>query len=251
MTATLDIANVSVRRGGLTICHDVSLSIPAGEITVLLGANGMGKTTLLDGISGVLPVSRGQVALDGRRIDGLASDRRAARGLAYVEQGRGIFTRLTVAQNLAVIDGSRQALARAFELFPRLETRRDLRAGQLSGGEQQMLVIARALAARPRYLLVDELSLGLAPRVAVSLMEVLAGLAHDGMGVLLVEQFVDSALRIGATAHVMQRGRIVQSGSCAELLRDRASLVSPYLVGESAPSHGGIQSGDDEPAARA
>ncbi|WP_336659830.1 ABC transporter ATP-binding protein [Leucobacter sp. USHLN153] len=235
MSADLVISEASVKRGGLEICRDISLTAPAGEITVLLGANGMGKTTLLDGVAGVLPLASGRITLGGRRIDGLPPDRRASRGLAYVQQGRGVFAGLSVAQNLAVVDGSQRALDRAFELFPRLAERRDVRAGRLSGGEQQMLVIARALATRPTCLLVDELSLGLAPRVAASLMAVLQQLARDGIGVLLVEQFVETALSVGTTAHLMQRGRIVRSGAAAELLQDRDALISPYLDGGAGP----------------
>lgn len=144
----LELRGVTVRRGEPTVCRDVSLSVPAGEITVLFGANGAGKTTLLDGIAGVLPVS-GEVVLDGERIDRLPMHRRVARGLAYVEQGHSLFSRLTVAQNLAVVDRSRETLERAFVLFPRLAGKHDVRAGLLSGGEQQMLMVARALATRP------------------------------------------------------------------------------------------------------
>lgn len=235
MTGGLRVEGLTVRRGGLTICSEVSLEVPEGEITVLLGANGSGKTTLLDGIAGVIPAASGTVTLiDGersRRMDVLPMHRRANCGLAYVEQGRSVFARLTVAQNLAVVDGSRQALEHAFELFPRLASRRDVRAGRLSGGEQQMLLIARALATRPRVLLVDELSLGLAPSVVRALIGTLAELAGQGTGILLVEQFAETALGVGATAYLMRRGRIVQTERCDTLLRERASLLSPYLSG--------------------
>ncbi|WP_449282824.1 ABC transporter ATP-binding protein [Leucobacter sp.] len=233
MSDALLVQGVSVRRGGLPVCRDVSFTVPAGEITVLLGANGAGKSTLLDGISGLLPLAAGRVEIDGRRIDGLPVHRRAARGLAYVQQERSVFASLTVAQNLAVVDGSRAAFARACELFPRLAAKRDTRAGLLSGGEQQMLLVARALAGRPRFLLVDELSLGLGPSVVTALVDALAGLARKGVGILLVEQFVETALRVGTTAHILERGRVVRSAPCGELLRDRASLISPYLGGGS------------------
>lgn len=228
----LILQDVSVGRGGLPICSDVSLVAPAGEITVLLGGNGAGKSTLLDAVAGLLPLAAGSVSLSGRRLDASPPHRRAARGLAYVEQGRGVFSHLTVAQNLAVVDRSPRALERACELFPALAARRDVRAGLLSGGEQQMLVIARALATRPSMLLVDELSLGLAPRTAHSIMSALAGLAERGTGILLVEQFAEMALRVGTTAHIMRRGRIVRSERCDALLRDRASLLSPYFDGD-------------------
>lgn len=227
----LRVEGLTVKRGGLTICREVSLDVPEGEITVLLGANGAGKTTLLDGIAGVAAAAAGSISLAGRRIDAMPPHRRAACGLSYIEQGRSVFSRLTVAQNLAVVDRSRQTLERAFELFPQLAERRGVRAGLLSGGEQQMLIVARALATRPRVLLVDELSLGLAPRVVRTLMGVLEGLAESGTGILLVEQFAETALRAGTTAHIMQRGRIVRTERCEELLRDRRSLLSSHYLG--------------------
>lgn len=230
---TFSATGLTVKRGDLTICRDVSLTVPPGEITVLLGANGAGKSTLLDGLAGVAPVVAGAIHLGGARIDTLPPHRRARRGLAYVEQGRTVFGGLTVRQNLAVVDGSRGAEERAFELFPRLAAVRDQRAGLLSGGEQQMLVIARALAAGPRVLLVDELSLGLAPRVVRTLLEALAGLAATGVGVLLVEQFAQLALQVGTTAHVMQQGRIVRSAACTDVLVDREALLSSHYLGDS------------------
>lgn len=234
--AGLAIDNLTVKRGALTICRDISLTVPLGEITVLLGANGAGKTTLLDGIMGLAPVAAGAIRLRGRRIDGMPVYRRATQGLAYVEQGRSVFAGLTVAQNLAVVDRSRAALEAAFALFPQLAGKRDVRADRLSGGEQQMLVVARALATRPTILLIDELSLGLAPTVVRTLLDVLARLAEEGMGVLLVEQFAEAALRVGTTAHIMQGGRIVRSAASTALLHDHASVVSPYfLAGTSAP----------------
>lgn len=228
MTETLEVDNLTVLRRDMEICRDVSLVVPPGEITVLLGANGAGKTTLLDGIAGAARAT-GAVRFAGRRLDRLPMHRRAAHGLSYVEQGATVFTQLTVAQNLAVVDGSAAALRRAFELFPALEPKSGVRAGLLSGGEQQMLMLARSLVMRPRILMVDELSLGLAPQIVTGLVETLVGLAQDGMGVLLVEQFVDTALAIGTAAHVMQGGRIVLSDTCANLRRDRASLASRYL----------------------
>ncbi|MGK0722355.1 ABC transporter ATP-binding protein [Leucobacter sp. W1478] len=227
----LRMDGLTVKRGEFKICRDVTLAVPAGEITVLLGANGAGKTTLLDAIAGVLPADSGTIELDGHRIHAVPPHRRAARGLAYIEQGRTVFSKLTVAQNLAVVDRSRQGRERAFELFPRLADKQNLRAGLLSGGEQQMLIIARALATGPRILLVDELSLGLAPRTTQTLMGTLSSLAASGMGILLVEQFAEMALQIGTTAHIMQRGRIVESESCEVLLRDRGSRIRDALFG--------------------
>lgn len=228
----LRVDGLTVKRGDLMICRDVTLAVPPGEITVLLGANGAGKTTLLDGIAGVLPAATGAITLDGHRIHSEPPHRRAARGLAYAEQGRSVFSRLTVAQNLAVVDRSRQARERAFELFPRLADKRNLRAGLLSGGEQQMLIIARALATQPKVLLVDELSLGLAPRTVQNLMGTLSSLAASGMGILLVEQFAELALQIGTTAHIMQRGRIIETDTCEALLRDRGSRIRDAFFGK-------------------
>jgi branched-chain amino acid transport system ATP-binding protein len=227
MTQGLRLENVTVKRGGLTLCHNVDLAVPPGEITVLLGPNGAGKTTLLDCIAGKLSSATGAIRLDGERIDELPMHRRSARGLSYIEQGRNFFSKLTVAQNIAVVDRSPQALAHAFALFPQLEKKSNLKASLLSGGEQQMLMIAVALATRPRYLLIDELSLGLSASAIAALTKVLTSLAKSGMGILVVEQFVDIALRIGSTAHIMHHGKIVQSGSCSAMLNDRNSIIHP------------------------
>lgn len=232
MTSGLRVNGLTVKRGDREICRDVDLTVPRGEISVLLGANGAGKTTLLDGISGVLPMTRGSVILGGQRVEAMPVHRRARRGLAYVEQGRTVFTKLTVAQNLAVVDGSPHALHQVFDFFPRLAKQRDVRAGLLSGGEQQMLIIARALMTRPDVLLVDELSLGLAPQVVRTLIETLVRLAESGMGILLVEQFAEMALRVGTTAYVMHRGEIVRTAPCRVLLDDRSALMPSYSFGK-------------------
>ncbi|WP_199184250.1 ABC transporter ATP-binding protein [Cryobacterium sp. Y62] len=231
MTSGLKVEGLTVKRGDLTICRDVDLTVPKGEITVLLGANGAGKTTLLDGIAGVLPAAAGSISLGARSIDAIPVHRRASLGLSYVEQGRSVFSRLTVVQNLAVVDRSQHTRDKAFELFPRLADKRNVRAGLLSGGEQQMLVIARALATRPTMLLVDELSLGLAPRAVRMLMDTLVKLAESGMGILLVEQFAEVALRVGTTAYVMERGQIVHAEACSTILQDHTSRISPYYLG--------------------
>ncbi|MGC5615527.1 ABC transporter ATP-binding protein [Georgenia sp. Z1491] len=244
MTDELRVESLTVRRGDLTICRDVDLVVPRGEITVLLGPNGAGRSTLLDGIAGVLPSASGTISLGGRRIDALPIHRRAAAGLAYVEQGRSVFSRLTVTQNLVVADRSRRTLDRAFDLFPRLALRRDVRAGLLSGGEQQMLVVARALATRPTILMVDELSLGLAPQAVRTLVDALVELAGSGMGILLVEQFVEIALGVGSVAHVMHRGRIVRTESCSALREERSSVLSPYYLGDGGAGHPGATEPD-------
>lgn len=225
----LTVAGLTVKRGGLTICDDVSLDVPTGEVTVLLGANGAGKSTLLDGVAGVLPGSSGQVRLASTRIDRWPRHRRARAGLGYVEQGRTVFSRLTVAQNILVADPGGSSLREALEMFPQLREKVSTRAGLLSGGEQQMLLIARAMARRPRILMIDELSLGLAPRVVSDLMTVVADLARAGTGVLLVEQFASLALKIGTTAHLLERGRIARTESCSQLLQYPSILENAYL----------------------
>ncbi len=230
MTAGLVLEGVAVTRNGLTTCRDVSLVAPPGEITVLLGANGAGKSTLLEGISGVLPTT-GSILLDGDRIDRFDPHQRTALGLATVEPGRSVFSRLTVAQNLAVVDRSAQALEAAFDLFPRLAEKRGVPAGLLSGGEQQMLVIARALATRPRILLVDELSLGLGPRPVSALMNAVGQLLEAGTGVVLVEQLIDTALRVGTMAHIMHRGRIVRSDRCSVFREEGVAALASTVLG--------------------
>lgn len=234
ISSSLEIDNLTIRRGDLTICRDITLSVPAGEITLLLGANGAGKTTLLDGVAGAIPVTGG-VQLNGERIERSPMHRRVARGLSYVEQGRNVFTRLTVAQNLAIVDCDPAVLDRTVSLFPSLAEKHDVRAGFLSGGEQQMLIIARALATNPKFLLIDELSLGLAPRIVSTLVDALVSLAHAGVGILLVEQYVDMALEVGSMAHIMERGRIVRSEHSSVLRQDRASLVAKHFLGD--PKH--------------
>lgn len=231
MTNLLEITELTVTRGSLVACDRVTLSVPAGEITVVLGANGSGKSALLDGIAGVLPAV-GSLTLAGERIDRLPVHARAKRGLAYVQQGHAVFSQLTVAENLAVVNSSAHTREQAFDLFPQLAQRQHTAAGLLSGGEQQMLVLARALATSPRMLLIDELSQGLAPVVVETLMRALSQLASTGTGVLLVEQFAELALQVGTTAHVMSGGRIVHSARCASLLDDRGSSMLPFMLGE-------------------
>ncbi len=230
MTEGLLLQSVTMKRRALTYCHSIDMTVPRGEITVLLGPNGAGKTTLLDGIAGKLPIAGGSIRLDGQRIDALPMHRRCQKGLSYVEQGRNFFRRLTVSQNIGVVDRRPAALENALRLFPQLEKKVDLRASLLSGGEQQMLMIAVALATRPEFLLIDELSLGLSSAAVDGLMDALTDLAASGVGILLVEQFVDVALEIGSTAHIMNHGKIVQSGPCDVMLKNRDSVVNPYFL---------------------
>jgi branched-chain amino acid transport system ATP-binding protein len=221
----LSIEDVSVDRAGLTIVRGASLHVRAGEVVALLGANGAGKTTLLEGISGAVPVTSGRIVLDGERIDRLRPWRRSRRGLGHVEQGRAVFAEMSTLDNLRAAGRDVEPV---FGLFPELRKRADVPAGLLSGGEQQMVVVGRALLTRPRVLLVDEMSLGLAPVVVRRLARAVRELADSGVGVLLVEQFAALALEIADRAHVMVRGGVTQ----AETL-DHEDLRALYLGDKS------------------
>jgi branched-chain amino acid transport system ATP-binding protein len=224
----LQVDKLSILRGEALIVHEVSLVAPPGEVTVLLGANGAGKTTLLEALSGVIPSQSGTITLGGRPLQQASRVHRARAGLQHVEQGRVVFPSLTVEENLRV-GANGAAIEPAFALFPELVKRRTIAASQLSGGEQQMVVLARAILRKPSVLLVDEMSLGLAPLVVKRLMPLMRNLADGGMGVLLVEQFAQLALSIGDTALVMNQGRIVHRAACAELLRQPEVLQAAYL----------------------
>jgi branched-chain amino acid transport system ATP-binding protein len=213
--------------GDVTAVRAVSLEVRAGEIVALIGANGAGKTTTLRAIAGLLPLRRGHVELDGRRLSGLGPVAVVAAGVAHVPEGRQLFPTMTVQENLEL--GARtpqgrarraETLARAFQLFPRLGERRRQLAGTLSGGEQQMVAIGRALMARPRLLMLDEPSLGLAPVVVGSIFANLAAINRDGLTILLVEQNVLRALRVSHRAYVLENGTITLAGPSAILLTD-------------------------------
>ncbi len=228
----LRIEGFCVDRAGSPVVHDVDLEVAAGEVTVLLGANGVGKSTLLDGVAGVAPVRSGRLYLDGADIGRRSRRRRVRAGLGYVQQGREVFGDLTVEENLLVA-APRRRIATAFELFPELQPRAQVAAGLLSGGEQQMLVLARALLGKPRVLIIDELSLGLAPVIVDRVLATVAELAADGLGILLVEQFADRALAFGHQAAVLARGRIVLRGPAAEIRRRPDRLQAAYLGGDT------------------
>lgn len=234
MGSELKIDGLSARRAGLTVVRDVSLRCPPGEVTVLLGANGAGKSTLLDAISGVIPLAGGEVTLAGTPIHRLPRDQRAKRGLSYVEQGRTVFGALTVQENLEVVARSGAEIDRAYTLFPELVQRRAVAAQSLSGGEQQMLVLARSLARHPDVLMIDEMSQGLAPVIVKRLMPVVERAAADGIAVLLVEQFAHLALSIGSHAYVMSVGNITLDGTCAELIERPDEVHQAYIAGNKA-----------------
>jgi branched-chain amino acid transport system ATP-binding protein len=226
----LSIRDLTVRRSGSMVVRGVSLEVPRGSLVALLGANGAGKSSVLDAISGVIP-SRGEIDMGARRLQGTRSSTRARRGLAYIEQGRTVFGDMSVEQNLLVVS-PRKGLQRAWEVFPELQSIRSRRAELLSGGQQQMLMIARAVLASPRYLLVDELSLGLAPSIIRRLLPVIREQVAAGAGVLLVEQFAQAALQIADYVYVLARGRIGFAGSPEQLRGNPLLLRDAYLGGE-------------------
>jgi branched-chain amino acid transport system ATP-binding protein len=229
----LTLSGVEVHRSGSPIVRDVSMVVPQGEVTVLLGANGAGKTTLLEAISGIIPVASGSISIDGTDVTATPRAKRARLGLAHVEQGRAIFGDLTTEENLLVA-GKREQIGAGFELFPELANRRSTRAALLSGGQQQMLVIARALVTRPKVLLLDEMSLGLAPTIIKRLIPIVRTLADEGVGVLLVEQYAALALANGDRAYVLVRGELAYDGPCAPLQEDPTRLRGLYLGGGTA-----------------
>ncbi|MDP9398196.1 MAG: ABC transporter ATP-binding protein [Actinomycetota bacterium] len=236
---TLDVRALTAGYGRLEVLHGLDLTVGAGELVAVLGANGAGKTTLLRTLSGLLRPTGGTVLLDGRELGGVPADKVAGLGLAHVPENRLVFPTLSVDDNLTLgAYGHRRDRAgvgadrdRVLELFPRLRQRGDQAAGTLSGGEQQMLAVARGLMARPRVLVLDEPSVGLAPRIIAEIFTALDRLRADGeLSLLLVEQNARAALKVADRAYVMDRGRIVLDGTTAELLRD-PRVQSAYLGG--------------------
>jgi branched-chain amino acid transport system ATP-binding protein len=228
----LIVSDLVVERDTFPIVRGVSFDVPGGEVTVLLGINGAGKTTLLEAISGIIPAAAGAIELDGTGIRKASRRERVRRGLGHVEQGRRIFRDLTTEENLRVAGREDWSVDEAFTMFPPLKPRRKTRAGLLSGGEQQMLVVARALAARPKILMADELSLGLGPSIATALVTTMRALADAGLGILLVEQFAALALQVGDRAHVLSQGRFAYSGPC-QVLKDSPGILKRAYLGES------------------
>jgi branched-chain amino acid transport system ATP-binding protein len=225
----LEVRGLSAGYGDVQILRDVSLSVGAGEIATLIGSNGAGKSTLLDAICGILRPSAGSVVFDGRDITGRPSEEIVALGISQVPEGRRLFARMTVRENLLMGAYRRRRNERAqvqkdlawvYELFPRLLERRDQRAGTLSGGEQQMCAIGRGLMSRPRLLLLDELSLGLAPIMLDVLTDAIDRIHAQGTAILLVEQDVAVACDIAETGYVLENGRIALSGSTTTLKSD-------------------------------
>ncbi len=236
MNQTLTVSGLTVARGGKPIIHGVDIEIPPGKITALLGANGAGKSSLVLSIAGALPAERGEIVLDGKSIRGLRPENVRQLGVVAVPEGHRVLTELTVEENLRVAGTALNrrelddAVQRALATFPELKPRIAARAGTLSGGQQQMLVLAQAIVSRPRYILADELSFGLAPVIVARLVPVLEAFAADGIGVLLIEQFTHIALRISHHAYVMERGRIRFSGAPEALRQNPDILHSAYLA---------------------
>lgn len=229
MSLVLD--SVSVSRGAGPVISDVSLTLEPGKVTALVGPNGAGKTSLLESISGIIAPSAGSITLDGARFDKLTRVQRARKGVAHIEQGRAIFPSLTVSENIRLTAGNQAGVDAALERFPELAKRRDSASGLLSGGEQQMVVLARAFASNPRFLLIDEMSLGLAPVVFMRLLPMVQEFAESGVGVLLVEQFTHLALGVAADALVVASGKVTWSGPAAELQAAPELLHQAYLGG--------------------
>jgi len=241
VSALLELEGVDARYGPIHALHGVSLSVAEGEIAAVLGANGAGKTTTLRALSGMLPLMAGDVCLDGRSLKGRSADTIARGGIVHVPQGRGIFPNLRVDETLRLacaMAGVRRAeadarVADAYAIFERLYERRAQHAGTLSGGEQQMLAIARGLIMKPRLLMIDEMSQGLAPTIVQALFGIVRSLPEQGVSVLIVEQFVTHALDVASRAYVLEKGEVSLSGDAAELARDDAFVKGSYL-GDSA-----------------
>jgi branched-chain amino acid transport system ATP-binding protein len=230
----LKVENLTSRYGRIEVLHGVSLEVKAGEIVTLVGSNGAGKTTLLRAISGVQPASGGSVRFDDQPIDRLPAHQRVARGMVQVPEGRQVFAPLSVDDNLRLGAITRKDkeiepdLAEIYSTFPALSEKRAGMAGALSGGQQQMLAIGRALMARPKLVLLDEPSMGLAPLLVEQIFSIISGLKARGLTVLLVEQNANAALAIADRGYVIETGRIVMSGPGKDLLND-PRVRSAYL----------------------
>jgi branched-chain amino acid transport system ATP-binding protein len=240
--SALALDGVTVERGGRPVVKNVTITVPAGQVTALLGPNGAGKSSLVLAVGGVLRPRPGSVSMDGTELAGRRPERIRAVGVAIVPEGRRLLPDLTVEDNIRVAtyalskQAAAEGRARALELFPALERRLDVPARSLSGGEQQMVVLAQALVSQPKYLLIDELSLGLAPVVVSRLVPVIRSIADSGIGVLLIEQFATVALGLATSAYVMEGGVIRYSGTASELRDNPDLLHSAYLLRGAQPT---------------
>jgi branched-chain amino acid transport system ATP-binding protein len=231
----LELAGVSVHYGRIQAVSDLSITVNEGEIVALIGANGAGKSTTMRAISGIRPLSAGRITFAGDDITRLRADLRVVRGISQVPEGRGVFPGMTVAENLDMGAYARKDrknvsmdLERVFDLFPRLRERRSQAGGTLSGGEQQMLAIGRALMAKPKLLLLDEPSMGLAPQFIQQIFRIITEINQQGTTVLLVEQNAQQALSRSHRAYVLETGQITKTGPGPELLADD-SIKEAYL----------------------
>jgi branched-chain amino acid transport system ATP-binding protein len=231
----LELKEITLLYGRIQALHGISLTVGEGEIVALIGANGAGKSTTMRAISGLRPVAQGSIVFDGQDITKLRADLRVVRGVSQSPEGRGIFPGMTVRENLEMGAYTRrnrseinQDIDRAFTLFPRLREREKQVGGTLSGGEQQMLAVGRALMSRPKLLLLDEPSMGLAPMLIQQIFDIIVEINQQGTTVLLVEQNAQQALSRAHRAYVLETGRIVKTGSGAELLHDPA-VKDAYL----------------------
>lgn len=234
--STLTIRDLVVLRGNKPVVDGISLSIPSGSITSLIGPNGAGKSSLVLALCGVLPVQSGSVEVDGISLVGKPPEFVRQNGVAAVPEGHRVLSMLSVEDNLRAagfhlpssdVPG---AVAKVYEIFPELAERKEQKAGSMSGGQQQMLALGQALVVRPKFILADEMSLGLAPLIVKRLMGVIEDLAESGTGVLLIEQFTNVALKLGNEAYVMTRGKFSYSGSPAPLINDPRLLHKAYLA---------------------
>ena len=239
----LPIHNLHAGYGKVQVLHGLSIEVPRGKVVTLIGSNGAGKTTTMRAISGMIAPTAGEITLNGRRIDGLESFRIAKLGLAHSPEGRRVFATMTVLDNLTLgafprLTGSRPRgdvaadLERAMDLFPRLKERRTQQAGTLSGGEQQMLAMARAVMLNPEVILLDEPSMGLAPILVAEVFRIIERLKAEGVTMLLVEQFAAAALGVADYGYVLENGRISVHGP-AEQLRVDPAVKAAYLGGGS------------------
>ncbi|HEY4370808.1 MAG TPA: ABC transporter ATP-binding protein [Burkholderiales bacterium] len=230
----LEASGLAVAYGGIRAVKGIDLAVDSGELVALIGANGAGKTTTLKALAGMLPWSGGAGSFDGKPLHSLPLHQRVRQGLVLVPEGRGVFARLSIAENLdmgayARKDGDINAdIERMYSLFPRLKDRRTQLAGTLSGGEQQMLAMARALMARPRLLMLDEPSMGLAPMVVELIFKTIRDVSQQGVTILLVEQNARLALTVSQRAYVMESGLVTLAGKASELLNDE-KVRAAYL----------------------
>jgi branched-chain amino acid transport system ATP-binding protein len=237
--ALLELRKVEVAYGGIHAVKGIDVEVGQGELVCLIGANGAGKTTTLKGICGLLPIKAGKIFYDGADITGKPAFKLVRRGLAMVPEGRGVFGALTIEENLSMgayirndREGIKADIERVYHLFPRLKERRRQTAGTLSGGEQQMLAMGRAMMSRPRLLLLDEPSMGLAPLMVQKVFETIVTISGEGVTILLIEQNAKLALEVSRRGYVMESGEVILSGDAPSLLHD--PKVRAAYLGEAA-----------------